>query len=177
MRGDTGVAGGMIRTIGIDPGSRYTGYGLMEGDGSQLRHLDNGTIRVPTRFAFPDRLKYIYDELSSVIGRFRPTDMAVEEVFFAKNVQSALRLGQARGAAMLAGVNAGLAIHEYSALQIKQAVVGYGRAGKDQIVQMIRHLCCLREAMDPNAADALAAAICHLNTRSSRARWNDSGSV
>lgn len=147
----------------------------MEGDGSRLRHVDNGTIRVPTRYRFPDRLKYIYDQLSLIIGRFQPENMAVEDVFFAKNVQSALRLGQARGAAMLAGINAGLSIHEYSALQIKQAVVGYGRAGKDQIVRMICHLCRLKESMDPNAADALAAAICHLNIRSSRARWNEAG--
>lgn len=98
--------------------------------------------------------------------------MAVEDVFIARNVKSALRLGQARGAAILAGVNSGLPVYEYSALQIKQAVVGYGRAGKDQVLDMIRYIFGLREPLNPNAADALAVAICHLNTRSSKDRWN-----
>lgn len=97
--------------------------------------------------------------------------MAVEDVFFAKNVKSALRLGQARGAAILAGVNSGLPVYEYSALQIKQAVSGYGRAGKDQIGEMIQYLFGLHEPLNPNASDALAVAVCHLNTHSSRARW------
>jgi crossover junction endodeoxyribonuclease RuvC len=162
----------MIRAIGIDPGSRYTGYGVVEGDGNKLRHVLNGTIRLPGDLAFPDRLKLIYQELQSVVAQCQPSCMAVEDVFFAKNVKSALKLGQARGAAMLAGVNAGLPVFEYSALQIKQAVVGYGRATKDQVVQMIQYLFRLHEALNPNAADALAVAICHLNTRSSRTRWD-----
>ena len=162
----------MIRAIGIDPGSRYTGYGVLEGDGNRLRHIANGTIRIPARLPFPERLQTIYRELLTVIGTSQPTCMAVEDVFIAKNVKSALKLGQARGAAILAGVNAGLEVHEYSALQIKQAVVGYGRADKDQVVQMIRYLFGLKEPLNPNAADALAVALCHLNTRASTARWN-----
>jgi crossover junction endodeoxyribonuclease RuvC len=162
----------MIRTIGIDPGSRFTGYGVLEGDGNRLRHITNGAIRLPGQLPFPERLKMIYNQLLSVIDLSQPACMAVEDVFFAKNVKSALRLGQARGAAMLAGVNAGLPVYEYSALQIKQAVVGYGRAGKDQVTQMIRHLFRLPEPLNPNAADALAVALCHLNTHSSLARWN-----
>lgn len=160
-----------VRAIGIDPGSRCTGYGIVEGDGNKLCHVTSGTIAIPARLEFPDRLKLIYDRLLEVIGENRPDCMAVEEVFFAKNVKSALRLGQARGAAMLAGVNSGLPLHEYSALQIKQAVVGYGRAGKDQVGEMIQYLFKLREPLAPDASDALAAAICHLNTHSSRARW------
>jgi len=162
----------MIRAIGIDPGSRYTGYGVVEGDGNKLRHILNGTIRLPGDLAFPERLKLIYQELQSVVAQVQPSCMAVEDVFFAKNVKSALKLGQARGAAMLAGVNSGLPVFEYSALQIKHAVVGYGRATKDQVVQMIQYLFRLHEPPNPNAADALAVAICHLNTRSSRARWD-----
>jgi crossover junction endodeoxyribonuclease RuvC len=162
----------MVRAIGIDPGSRYTGYGVVEGDGNRLVHIANGVIRTPSQSSFPERLKTIYEQLTIVIDEGRPASMAVEEVFFAKNVKSALRLGQARGAAILAGVNAGLPVYEYSALEIKQAVVGYGRAGKDQVAQMIQHLFKLREALNTNAADALAVAVCHLNTTSSRARWN-----
>ena len=161
----------IIRAIGIDPGSRFTGYGIVEGDGNRLRHVANGTIRIPTTLPFPERLKIIYEELICVVTQCRPACMAVEDVFFAKNVKSALRLGQARGAAILAGVNSGLPVFEYSALQIKQAVVGYGKAGKDQIGEMIQYLFGLREPLNPNAADALAVAVCHLNTQSSRARW------
>ena len=123
----------MIRTIGVDPGSRCTGYGIVEGDGFQLKYLHHGTIRLPSSRSLPERLKIIFEELNGVIGEYRPEYMAVEEVFFAKNVKSALSLGQARGVAILAGINAGLAIHEYSALRVKQSVAGYGRAGKEQV--------------------------------------------
>ncbi len=162
----------MIRAIGIDPGSRFTGYGIVEGNGSRLRYITSGTIRLSAGTAFPERLKTIYEELTAVIEENAPVSMAVEDVFFAKNVKSALRLGQARGAAILAGVNRGLPVHEYSALQIKQAVVGYGKAGKDQVTQMIRHLFGLRAAPEANAADALAVAVCHLNTQSVKTLWN-----
>jgi crossover junction endodeoxyribonuclease RuvC len=165
----------MVRAVGIDPGSRYTGFGIVEGDGNRLVHVANGVIRTPSEVSFPERLKAIYQQLMVVIDEYRPASMAVEDVFFAKNVKSALRLGQARGAAILAGVNSGLPIHEYSALQIKQAVVGYGKAGKDQVTLMIQHLFKLRESLNPNAADALAVAVCHLNTCSSRSRWNIAG--
>lgn len=162
----------IIRAIGIDPGSRFTGYGIVEGDGNRLRHVTNGTIRIPGTLAFPERLKVIYEQLSCIIAKCEPIGcMAVEDVFFAKNVRSALRLGQARGAAILAGVNAGLPVYEYTALQIKQAVVGYGRAGKDQIGEMIQYLFGLHEPLDQNASDALAVAVCHLNTFCCRARW------
>lgn len=161
----------IIRAIGIDPGSRFTGYGIVEGDGNRLRHVANGTIRIPGTLPFPERLKIIYDQLMGIVAQCRPVCMAVEDVFFAKNVKSALRLGQARGAAILVGVNSELPVYEYSALQIKQAVAGYGRADKDQVGEMIRYLFCLREPLNTNASDALAVAVCHLNTQSSRARW------
>ena len=161
----------MIRSIGIDPGSRCTGFGVVEGDGNRLRHIRNGIIRIPGRLAFPARLQLIYQQLTCIIEECRPECLAIEDVFFAKNAKSALRLGQARGAAILAGVNAGLPVYEYSALQVKQAVVGYGKAGKEQVTDMIRTLFSLQESIDPNAADALAIAVCHLNTHSSQTRW------
>lgn len=160
------------RIIGIDPGSQFTGYGIVEGDGSRLRHLANGTIRLRRQLPFPERLRVIYQQLMEVIRGCEPTSMAVEDVFIAKNARSALLLGQARGAAILAGVNSGLSVFEYSALQIKQAVVGYGKADKDQVQNMIRNLFVIREPLNPNAADALAVAICHMNTHASRARWS-----
>lgn len=160
-----------VRAIGIDPGSRFTGYGVVEGDGCRLRHIASGVIRIRPQLTFPERLKVIYEELVSVIESLEPRWMAVEEVFIAKNVRSALLLGHARGAAILAGVNSGLALFEYSPLQIKQAVVGYGRAEKDQVQNMVQHLFGIREPLNANASDALAVAICHLNTHSSRARW------
>ncbi len=161
----------MIRTIGIDPGSRFTGYGIVEGDGHNLKYIHHGTIRLPASRSFPERLKMIFEQLGAAISEYKPVSMAVEEVFFAKNVKSALSLGQARGAVLLAGVSAGLTIHEYSALRIKQAVAGYGRASKDQVAGMIQRIFRIDAQIEPNAADALAVALCHLNTHSSNRRW------
>lgn len=161
----------MIRTIGIDPGSRNTGYGVVEGDGQRLCLVASGVIRMSSSLPFAERLKVIYEGLIAVIAEASPQSMAIEDVFLAKNVQSALKLGQARGAAMLAGVNAGLPVYEYTALQVKQAVVGYGKAAKEQVGEMIGYLFRLREPLDPNAADALAVAVCHLNTHASQTRW------
>ncbi len=161
----------MIRTIGVDPGSRFTGYGIVEGDGFRLKHIHHGTIRLPAGRPLCDRLKIIFEELSASIREFSPEFMAVEEVFFAKNVKSALSLGQARGAVILAGACAGLAIHEYSALSIKQSVAGYGRAAKEQVTGMIQHLFRIGAPIESNAADALAVAVCHISTHSSNVRW------
>ena len=162
----------LIRAIGIDPGSRYTGYGVVEGEGSLLRHISNGIISLSGALPLPERLRIIYQHLSSLIDEAQPTCLAIEEVLLAKNVKSALSLGQARGAAILAAVNAGLPVSEYSALQVKQAVAGYGKAGKEQMVKMIQYLFKLNKPLNPNAADALAVAICHLNTQASRVRWS-----
>ena len=169
------IGGIVIRALGIDPGSRQTGYGIVEGDGNRLCHVLNGTIRLSGDMDFPGRLKIIYEQLTSIIERCQPDCMAIENIFFAKNVKSALLLGHARGAAILAGVNSGLPVHEYSALQVKQAVAGYGKAGKDQVMQMIRYLFGLKEELNANATDALAVAICHINTGSSMVRWNVHG--
>ncbi len=166
------MRGIMIRTIGIDPGSRFTGYGIVEGDGHCLRYIHHGTIRLPAGRSFPERLKIIYERLCLAIDEHKPQSMAVEEVFFAKNVKSALSLGQARGAVLLAGIGAGLSIHEYSALRIKQAVAGYGRASKEQVAAMVQRIFRIDAMIEPNAADALAVAVCHLNTHSSNRCWN-----
>ena len=162
----------MIRTIGVDPGSRYTGYGIVEGDGFRLKHIHHGTIKLPANRPLCARLKIIFDEINASIMEFSPQFMAVEEVFFAKNVKSALSLGQARGAVVLAGVHSGLSVHEYSALRIKQSVAGYGRAAKEQVAGMIQRILGIDGEIEPNAADALAAAVCHISTHSSNMRWN-----
>ena len=154
-----------MRILGIDPGSRTTGYGLIETQGNRLRHIDNGIIATQATATLADRLKIIYDGVVRIIGEFAPEVVAVEQVFLAKNPHAALVLGHARGAAMLAAVNSGLSVHEYSALQVKSAVVGYGRAGKPQVQQMVRALLNLPEIAQEDAADALGVAICHAHSR------------
>jgi crossover junction endodeoxyribonuclease RuvC len=150
--------------LGIDPGSRITGYGIIRKEGNRLVHIDNGAIFTDTAADFPGRLKRIFDGLSAVIGRYTPDAVAVEDIFFANNVQSALKLGQARGAAIVAGVHAGLPVAEYTALQVKQAVVGHGKAAKEQVQQMVKVLLNLPEIAQADASDALAVAICHANS-------------
>ena len=154
-----------MRILGIDPGSRTTGYGLIETQGNRLRHIDNGIIATQATATLADRLKIIYDGVVRIIGEFAPEVVAVEQVFLAKNPHAALVLGHARGAAMLAAVNSGLSVHEYSALQVKSAVVGYGRAGKPQVQQMVKALLNLPEIAQEDAADALGVAICHAHSR------------
>src|SRR5208337_1033164 len=161
----------MIRTIGVDPGSRYTGYGIVEGDGFRLKYIHHGTVKLPAARPLSERLKIIFEEIKVAIREYGPEFMAVEEVFFAKNVKSALSLGQARGAVILAGVCSGLSVHEYSALRIKQSVAGYGRAAKEQVAGMVQRLLRIDGGIEPNAADALAVAICHISTHSSNLRW------
>jgi crossover junction endodeoxyribonuclease RuvC len=150
--------------LGIDPGSRITGYGIIRTDGNRLVHIDNGAIFTDSAVDFPGKLKRIFDGLSDIINRYRPDEVAIEDIFFANNVQSALKLGQARGAAIVAGVNAGLHVSAYSALQVKQAVVGHGKAAKEQVQQMVKVLLRLPETAQADASDALAVAICHANS-------------
>jgi len=153
-----------MRILGIDPGTRITGYGVVEKEGNRLRHIDNGAIYTSSKDELPQRLKIIHDGLVEVIEKFQPDVMAIEQVFLAKNPMSALKLGQARGAAIVAGVNAQLPVSEYSALQVKSAVVGYGKAGKSQVQQMVKALMKLPEIAQEDASDALAVAICHANS-------------
>ena len=150
--------------LGIDPGSRITGYGIVEKAGNRLIHIDNGAIFTDTAVDFPDRLKKIFDGLMDIIARYQPDQVAIEKVFFSTNPQSALKLGQARGAAIVAAVHCGLPVAEYSALQVKQAVVGQGRAEKGQVQKMLKALLGLPEIAQSDASDALAVAICHINS-------------
>ena len=152
-----------MRIIGIDPGSTVTGYGIVEQVNLRLCHVASGRVASPTRMPFHERLKRIYVELEKVIACYEPGAMAVEDLFVSRNIKSALKLGHARGVAILAGLNADLPIAEYSPLEVKKALVGYGRAHKTQVQQMVRTLLCLGELPESNTADALAVAICHLH--------------
>ncbi len=153
-----------MRVLGIDPGSRITGYGIAEKVGNRLIHIDNGAIFTDKAGDFPRRLKCIYEGLASVIATYAPDAVAIEQVFLANNAQSALKLGQARGAAIVAGVNAWLPVFEYTAMQVKQSVVGHGHASKEQVQQMVKILLNLPEIAQADASDALAVAICHANS-------------
>jgi crossover junction endodeoxyribonuclease RuvC len=153
-----------MKILGIDPGSRITGYGIVVKEGNRLIHVDNGAIFTDPRMEFSVRLLTVFRGLTEVIDQFRPDAMAVENIFFATNVQSALKLGQARGAAIVAGGNAGLPVFEYTALQVKQAVVGHGRAAKEQVQQMVKVLLNLPETAQADASDALAVAVCHAHS-------------
>jgi len=157
--------------LGIDPGGRATGYGLVESRGSSLCCLACGAIR--PKGTLPERLRGIHRGLVEVIEGFGPAEVAIEEVFLARNFQSALALGEARGVALLAAAGSNLAVYEYSASEVKKAVAGYGRAEKAQVAAMVRRLLGLageEEApLATDATDALAVAICHLNSRGLRA--------
>ena len=154
-----------MRIFGIDPGSERTGYGCVETDGGAARLVICGAISAPSRDAFPQRLARIHRELSGLLTKCRPDCVAIESLFHAVNVQSALKLGHARGVAMLAAVEAGCQVVEYSPAEIKRAVVGYGRAEKHQVQQMVKLLLGLDQLPSPHdAADALAVAICHLHS-------------
>jgi crossover junction endodeoxyribonuclease RuvC len=160
-----------MRVFGIDPGSLVTGYGVVEEQGNQLQALAWGTVRTSSKHVLSERLKRIYDGLVDPLQTWQPDAVSVEQVFFADNPKTALTLGHARGVALLAVAHAEVPIIEYSALEIKMAVVGYGRAAKQQVQQMVKHLLNLHAAPQPvDAADALAAAICHMHTHSFRRR-------
>ena len=157
-----------MRVLGIDPGSRITGYGIVDKQGNRLVHVDNGAIFTDKSPDFAGRLKLIFDGLTEVIAEYQPDEVAIENIFFSTNVQSALKLGQARGAAIVAAVHAGLPVAEYTALQVKQAVVGQGRAEKSQVQKMLKVLLGLPEIAQEDASDALAVAICHINSHELR---------
>lgn len=148
--------------LGIDPGIAIVGYSIVECKGNNFKAIDYGCITTDSNLLFPDRIKIIYDRLTEIIEKYNPEDLAVEELFFNKNVKTAIKVGQARGVEILAAVNKGMNIYEYTPLQIKQAVVGYGRADKVQVQEMVKLLLNLKERPKPDdVADALAVAICH----------------
>src|SRR6058998_3688330 len=155
-----------MRVLGVDCGTEYTGYGVVElrVDG-RLVCCTHGAVKLSPRDSLANRLSTVFMRLSEIIREHQPNDVAIEDVFYAVNVKSALKLGQVRGVAMLAAASAGLEVAEYSPLSIKSAVVGYGRAEKHQVQHMVRQLLSLEEIPEPaDAADALAIAICHLHT-------------
>ena len=155
-----------IRILGIDPGLNRTGYGVVEANGSRLGYIAGGVIRVPAG-DLHERLGTILRALAGIIRETQPDVATVEKVFVNVNPQSTLLLGQARGAAICAAVTEGLVVHEYAALRIKQAVVGFGRADKRQVQMMVQRLLSLDRAPTSDAADALACAICHAHSASS----------
>jgi crossover junction endodeoxyribonuclease RuvC len=155
-----------VKVFGIDPGSQRTGYGCVESDGSRHRLVVCGAIVTSPRLGFPAQLLRIHQQLSALLAEHRPDCVAVESVFHAVNVRSALVLGHARGVALLAAIEAGYTCAEYSPAEIKRAVVGYGRAEKQQVQEMVKMLLGLDAVPQPHdAADALAVAICHLHSQ------------
>lgn len=152
-------------TIGIDPGSRFTGYGIVQSLRGEVSYLGSGCISTGGG-PMAERLKIIYAGVTQLIEQFKPDVMSIEETFLSKNVQSTVKLSEARAAAMVAGANADLQVYEYTPQQIKQSVVGYGWADKEQVQYMVRQILKLAGSPQADAADALACAICHSYTAS-----------
>ncbi len=151
-----------MRILGIDPGIAIVGYGIVDVKGNSISMVEYGCITTSSKSSLPDRLFFIMNEMTDIINEFKPDEMAIEELFFNKNTKTAITVAQARGVEILAARQAGLEIYEYTPLQIKQGVVGYGRAEKQQVQEMVKILLNLSERPKPDdAADALAVGICH----------------
>jgi len=165
------IDGRAMRVLGVDPGSQTTGYGVIESDGRSYRLLEFAGISAPSRFTFAERLYIISQKLEEVIERLKPTACAVEDTFYAVNVKSALKLGHVRGVVLVAASRSGVPVFEYTPLEVKSALVGYGRAEKQQVQEMVRLLLKLKDAPQPlDASDALGVAICHINTAVTKSR-------
>jgi crossover junction endodeoxyribonuclease RuvC len=161
----------MLRLLGIDPGLRFTGWGLIEADGNRLRHLADGVIATDSSASVPDRLKVLHDALAALLAEHRPHEAAVEETYVNRNGAATLKLGYARGVALLAPALAGVPVTEYPAKTVKMAVVGTGGAEKEQVQMMVRRLLPGAGLKRADAADALAVASCHAHHRASRRAW------
>ncbi len=159
----------MTRILGVDPGSRSTGYGIIDSAGRGPVLVACGCIRTDSEH-FPQRLKQVYDGVFNIVQQYRPDELAIEQVFMHKNADSALKLGQARGAAICGALAAGLPVHEYAARQVKQALVGKGNADKIQVQHMVKVLLGLNGQLQADAGDALGVALCHLHTRETTRR-------
>ena len=158
-----------MRVLGIDPGTAVTGYGVVEEVDRSLKLIASGSITTSSKLPFSERLGKLFQGINELINNFKPDSIAVEGPFLAKNAKMALRIGQARGVAVLAGVQAKLEVASYTPLQVKQAIVGYGRAEKEQMQEMVKRLLGLDEIPRPDdAADALGLAICHLHSTNPR---------
>ena len=156
--------------MGIDPGLRFTGWGVIEADGNRLRHIADGVIATDNADAVPARLKFIHDALTALFMQYSPAEAAVEETYVNRNGAATLKLGYARGVALLAPALAGISVAEYGAMEVKRAVVGTGAATKDQVEAMVRRLLPAATLKRADAADALAVAICHAHHRQTRQR-------
>lgn len=154
----------MTRILGIDPGSQITGYGIIDMDGNHATHISNGNIRI-TADVLSEKLRMVFEGITSIIDEHQPDEISVERVFMHRNADSALKLGQARGAAISACAVRGLDVYEYTANQVKQATVGRGHAAKQQVQHMVKVLLCLQQIPQEDAADALAVALCHGHSR------------
>jgi len=161
----------MVRLLGIDPGLRFTGWGMLEVDGNRLRHLGDGVIATDSGDSVPDRLRVLHDALGAVMDAWRPDEAAVEETYVNRNGAATLKLGYARGVALLAPALRGIPVAEYGAKSVKLSVVGTGGADKDQVEMMVRRLLPGATIKRADAADALAVAICHAHHRASRLKW------
>ena len=160
----------MMRILGIDPGIAIVGFGVVDKNGNRYSTVEYGAITTPAHTPLENRLKTIYDEMTLLFANFRPDAISVEELFFNSNAKTAIAVGQARGVIILSAVENGVPIYEYTPLQVKQALTGYGRASKMQIQQMMRTMLGLSEIPKPDdVADALAIAVCHGNS----VRYND----
>jgi crossover junction endodeoxyribonuclease RuvC len=167
-----------MRVLGVDPGTLTSGYGIVAEEDHKLFHVASGGISPSAKQPFPKRLKKIYEELEKVIEKYRPHAVVVEDIFVSKNIKSALKLGHARGVAILAAMNAGLPVFEYAPLEVKQAVTGVGKADKKQVQMMVKVLLDLPKTPHPaDAADALAAAICHIHSSRLRETLKNSASL
>lgn len=153
-----------MKVMGVDPGSRACGYSVIDGTGGKMLHLSSGTISPPSDFAFSRKLQIIYSGIISVIEEFTPECMSIEEVFYAKNAKSAIKLGHARGVAILAAANKGLDVYEYAPTNVKLALTGNGRAGKADIKRMLYRIIGMENFEKSDTSDAVAIAICHLNS-------------
>jgi crossover junction endodeoxyribonuclease RuvC len=161
----------MVRLLGLDPGLRFTGWGVIEADGNRLRHIADGVIATDNTFSVPARLKTLHDALAALLELWKPDEAAVEETYVNRNGSATLKLGYARGVALLAPTLAGLPVAEYGAKTVKMAVVGTGGADKAQVQMMVRRLLPGATLKRADAADALAVAICHAHHRASKLAW------
>ena len=149
--------------LGVDPGSQVTGYGLVEKKNDNLTCIHSGHITSSSKIPFYERIHKIFQSMVEVMGQYGPQEMAIEDMFYAKNIKTSLKLGHARGAVLIAAVQCGIQIFEYTPLEIKKSVVGYGRATKEQVRSMVRIILKLKSIPNLDISDALATAICHLN--------------
>ena len=157
-----------MRVMGVDPGYAIAGYGVVDAEGRCLRSVTFGAVTTPAHTAFEERLAEIYADFKELLGVYQPDAMAIESLFYQNNQKTAIAVAEARGVILLAAQQAGVPIYEYTPLQVKQAVTGYGKAGKKQIQEMTLRLLSLREVPKPDdAADALAIAVCHANSAGS----------